>query len=87
MIGERTGMNHSRVWFFLDWWPLLFSQEWWGHIWYGVLDFLVIYRWRVPVVSRFLGCNRQPMVPRAQDPDNILTEIKNEYIILYDNYL
>jgi hypothetical protein len=25
---------------FLSWWSLLFSQEWWGHILYGVYGFL-----------------------------------------------
>jgi hypothetical protein len=24
-------MDRSRDWFFLDWWPLLFSLEWWDH--------------------------------------------------------
>jgi hypothetical protein len=24
-------VNHTRDYFFLGWWPLLFSLEWWGH--------------------------------------------------------
>jgi hypothetical protein len=24
-------VDHSWDWFFLDWWPLLFSIEWWSH--------------------------------------------------------
>jgi hypothetical protein len=27
----------------LGWWPLLFSQEWWDLIWYGVLGSLAIW--------------------------------------------
>jgi hypothetical protein len=42
VIGGRTGMDYSWVEFFLGWWPLLFSQEWWAHIWYGVLGSPVV---------------------------------------------
>jgi hypothetical protein len=35
-IGECTGVDYSRVLFFLGWWSLLFIQEWWGQIRYGV---------------------------------------------------
>jgi hypothetical protein len=31
---------------FLGWWSLLFSQEWWDHIWYGILGSPAICQWR-----------------------------------------
>jgi hypothetical protein len=34
VMRKRDGADCSRVQFFLGWWPLLFSQEWWGHIRY-----------------------------------------------------
>jgi hypothetical protein len=44
--GEKTGAHYSHVWFFLDWWSLLFSQEWWGHIRYKVLGSPTVCSWR-----------------------------------------
>jgi hypothetical protein len=55
---ERDGVDYSRVQFFLSWWPLLFSQEWWGHIWYGVYGSLAVYCWKELVISKILGRNR-----------------------------
>jgi hypothetical protein len=31
---------------FLGWWSLLFNQEWWDHIRYGILGFPGVCRWR-----------------------------------------
>jgi hypothetical protein len=42
---------------FLGWWPLLFSQEWWGHIRYEVYGSPVGCCWREPIVSRILDRN------------------------------
>jgi hypothetical protein len=31
IVGWRSdGVDYSRDYFFLGWWPLLFSLEWWG---------------------------------------------------------
>jgi hypothetical protein len=34
---------------------LLFHQEWWDHIWYGVFGFVAFYCWRELVVSKCFG--------------------------------
>jgi hypothetical protein len=60
----------SRVLFFLGWWPLLFSQEWWGHIRYEVCGSPSICCWRKSIVSRIVGHNQHPTVPEVQDPNN-----------------
>jgi hypothetical protein len=52
--GERW-WDFSRAQFFLGWWPLLLSQEWWGHIWYGLYGSLTVCCWKEPVVSRNLA--------------------------------
>jgi hypothetical protein len=36
---------------FLGWWPLLFSQEWWGHILYEVYGSPAVCCWRELVIS------------------------------------
>jgi hypothetical protein len=35
-MGGRTGSDRARVWFFLGWWSIPFSQELWDRIRYGV---------------------------------------------------
>jgi hypothetical protein len=45
-MGEVTGVDYYRVEFFLGWWSLLFSQEWWGHIRYEVCGSLAVCHWR-----------------------------------------
>jgi hypothetical protein len=57
VMRERDGVDFSRAQFFLGWWPLLLSQEWWGHIWYGLYGSLTVCCWREPVVSRIFGRN------------------------------
>jgi hypothetical protein len=32
IMRDNDGVDYSQVWFYLGWWPVLFSQEWWGHI-------------------------------------------------------
>jgi hypothetical protein len=63
VMRKRDSVECSRFQFFLGWWPHLFSQEWWGHIWYGVYGSPSICYWREPVVSRILACNRRLAVP------------------------
>jgi hypothetical protein len=36
IMRKRDGVNCPRVYIFLGWWHLIFSQEWWGYIRYGV---------------------------------------------------
>jgi hypothetical protein len=71
VMRKRGGADCSRVQFFLGWWPLLFSQEWWGHIWYVVYGSPAVCCWREPIVSRILSRNRRPTVLRVLDPDKI----------------
>jgi hypothetical protein len=47
----------------LGWRSLLFSQEWWGPIWYGVLGSLAVCHWREPVVFRFWIVTGDPWYP------------------------
>jgi hypothetical protein len=56
--GVSAGVGYAQVEFFLGWWPLLFSQEWWGLIRYEVLGSPAVCSSREPVISRFLGRNR-----------------------------
>jgi hypothetical protein len=58
VTGGRIDMDHSWVKFFLGLWFILFSLKWWDHIWYKMLDFLTVYCWREPVVSRLIDHNR-----------------------------
>jgi hypothetical protein len=67
---KSESIDYSRVYFFLDWWPLLLSQEWWGHIWYMVYGSLVVCHWMESVVSSTLSCNQWLIVPEVLDPDN-----------------
>jgi hypothetical protein len=43
---EGTGADYSQVEFFYSWWSLLFSQELWGHIRYGVSGSPAVCRWK-----------------------------------------
>jgi hypothetical protein len=72
IMRESEGVDCFRVFFFLGWWPLLFSQEWWGHIWYGVCGSPIICCWTEPVVSRIMGHNQRPAVPGILNPDNFI---------------
>jgi hypothetical protein len=54
---ESDHVDYSWVQFFLDWWSLLFRQEWWGHIRYEVYDSPAVCRWSEPVISRILAHN------------------------------
>jgi hypothetical protein len=61
-------MDHSWDRYFLGWWPLLFSLEWWGH-------FLVWGIWfpsHLPLKrtnrNQNFGCNRWPMVAGVSTP-------------------
>jgi hypothetical protein len=74
VMGKSDGANYSRVQFFLGWWPLLFRQEWWCHIWYGVYGSPAVCHWRELVVFRILGYNLWPAIPRVQDPDKITSQ-------------
>jgi hypothetical protein len=69
IIRKRDGVHCSHVQFYLGWWPLLFSQEWWSHIQYGVYGSPAICCWRELVISKFLGHNWWLMVPEVLDPD------------------
>jgi hypothetical protein len=53
----KSGMVCSSVQFFLVGWTLVFSQEWWGRIRYGVHGSLAACRWWELVASRLLGLN------------------------------
>jgi hypothetical protein len=44
--GERFIMDQVRAYFFLGWWSLLLSQEWWDHTWHTVRDSPTICHWR-----------------------------------------
>jgi hypothetical protein len=79
VMRRRDDADCSYVQFFLGWGPVLFSQEWWGHIRYGVYGSLAICCWRLPVVSRILGLNRQPVVHGVLDPDNLSTSPVDYY--------
>jgi hypothetical protein len=69
VMRKRDGADCSWFQFFLGWWPLLFSQEWWGHIRYGVYGSPTICCWRELVIFRILGHNWWPVVPGVLDPD------------------
>jgi hypothetical protein len=58
VMRKRDCSDYSWVQFFLGWWPLLFNQEWWGHIQYGVYGSPAVCYWREPIISRILGRNQ-----------------------------
>jgi hypothetical protein len=70
VMRKSEGVDCSRV--FLGRWPLLFSQEWWGNIRYGVYGSPALCCWREPLVARILCHNRWPAVPRVLDPNKLL---------------
>jgi hypothetical protein len=37
--GRCVDVDYSWIWFFLSYWSILFTQEWWGHIRYEVYRF------------------------------------------------
>jgi hypothetical protein len=58
IVGWKSNdVDHSWDLFFLGWWPILFSLEWWGLIRYGVYGSTTVCRWREPVVSIILRRN------------------------------
>jgi hypothetical protein len=72
IMKKRDCTDCSWVQFFLGWWPILFNQEWWGHIRYGLYGSPAVCCWRKPIISKILGHNRRPTVPRVLDPDTCL---------------
>jgi hypothetical protein len=63
VMRESDGVDYSRFWFYLGWWPLIFIQEWWAHIWYVVYGSLDICHWRELAISRILGHNQDLRYP------------------------
>jgi hypothetical protein len=70
VMRKRDGVDCSQVQFFLGWWPLLFGQQWWGHIWYRVYGSPAVCYWRESVISRILDYNQRPVVPGVLDHDS-----------------
>jgi hypothetical protein len=67
-------LDHSWGWFFLDWWPLIFSLEWWDHFLVWVYGSPAVCHWREPIVFRILGHNRRPTVPVVFTPTHPLLQ-------------
>jgi hypothetical protein len=61
-VRGRPSIIHSWVKLFLGRWSLLFGQERWGHIQYGMHGSPVVCRRLEPVVSRFMGHNQWLMI-------------------------
>jgi hypothetical protein len=58
IIGGCIGVDYSQIWFFLSWWFLLFSQEWWDHIRYVMYGSPTVCYWWELVITRFMGHNQ-----------------------------
>jgi hypothetical protein len=72
IMRKIDGVDCSQIHFFLGWWPLLFSQERWGHIQYTVYGSPAICYWKELVTSRILGHNQRPVVARVEDVDRYI---------------
>jgi hypothetical protein len=63
IVGWKSdGVDRAWDYFFLGWWPLLFSLEWWGRLLVWGVWFPIVCRWRELIISRVLGRNRWPAV-------------------------
>jgi hypothetical protein len=80
VVRKRDGVDCSRVQFFLSWWTLLFSQEWWGHIRYRVYGSSAVCYWSKPVfvlVSSIVLFVRVTLLFRRQYYCNIFTYLRH----------